>query len=126
MATVAPSAARCFAIAAPMPRDPPVTSATLPARSLSFLLLISSLSSLRLLFERSVSENLFRTLSFALRLFFAHFILNDIPMLDQNIPFGSLLPSGLAIVVTRSKTESRVQRRAPGTGGARRDWSRGR
>src|ERR1700730_86215 len=28
--------------------------------------------------------------------------------------------------VTRSKTESHVQRRAPGTGGARRDWSRGR
>src|SRR5258706_4708079 len=28
MATVAPSAARRFAIAAPMPREPPVTSAT--------------------------------------------------------------------------------------------------
>ena len=28
--------------------------------------------------------------------------------------------------VNRSKTESRVQRRAPGTCGSRRDWSRGR
>src|SRR3989441_3924513 len=40
MATLAPSAARRFAIAAPMPREPPVTSATLPASSLSFLLLM--------------------------------------------------------------------------------------
>src|ERR1700735_1099283 len=29
MATAAPSAARCFAIAAPIPREPPVTSATI-------------------------------------------------------------------------------------------------
>ena len=28
--------------------------------------------------------------------------------------------------VNRTKTESRVQRRAPGTCGSRRDWSRGR
>ena len=35
--TAAPSAARCFAIAAPMPLDAPVTTATLPE---SFLLLI--------------------------------------------------------------------------------------
>src|SRR5882672_4951733 len=28
--------------------------------------------------------------------------------------------------ITRSRTESRVQRRAPGTGAASRDWSRGR
>src|ERR1700692_1737972 len=41
------------------------------------------------------------------------------------IPFGSLLPSGPAVIVTRSKTESRVQRRAPGTCGSRRDWSQG-
>src|SRR5580693_4537690 len=41
-------------------------------------------------------------------------------------PFGSPLPRGLAVVVTRSKRESHVQRRAPGTCGARRDWSRGR
>jgi hypothetical protein len=34
--------------------------------------------------------------------------------------------NGLAVVVTHSKRESRVQRRAPGTCGARRDWSRGR
>src|SRR5690348_1358010 len=31
MATCAPSRARCSAVAAPMPREPPVTSATLPA-----------------------------------------------------------------------------------------------
>src|SRR5712691_9949143 len=37
---LAPSAARRFAIAAPMPREAPVTSATLPASSLSFLLLM--------------------------------------------------------------------------------------
>src|SRR5580693_4787274 len=35
MATLAPSAARRLAIAAPMPREPPVTSATLPASGLS-------------------------------------------------------------------------------------------
>src|SRR6202047_3462514 len=38
---------------------------------------------------------------------------------------GSFRPCA-AVVVTCSKTESGVQRRAPGTGGARRDWSRGR
>src|SRR6266850_2491001 len=39
-ATLAPSAARRFAIAAPMPREPPVTSATLPASALSCLWLM--------------------------------------------------------------------------------------
>src|SRR5580704_10476132 len=40
MATLAPSAAKRFATAAPIPRDPPVTSATLPS---SFLDIIFSL-----------------------------------------------------------------------------------
>jgi hypothetical protein len=40
MATIAPSAARRFAIAAPMPREPPVTSATLLVNLLIALLLI--------------------------------------------------------------------------------------
>jgi hypothetical protein len=31
MATFAPAAARCFAIPAPIPREPPVTSATFPS-----------------------------------------------------------------------------------------------
>jgi hypothetical protein len=35
--TLAPSAARRLAIAAPMPREPPVTSATLPASGASSL-----------------------------------------------------------------------------------------
>ena len=39
MATFAPSAARRLAIAAPMPRDPPVTRAILPS---SFLVIVSS------------------------------------------------------------------------------------
>src|SRR5882724_5927279 len=85
MATVAPSAARRLAIAAPMPRDPPVTSATLPARSLSFLLLMSfpfSVCSCCLsgAFRKTCSEHW----SFTLRLFFGHFILNYIPMLDKD------------------------------------------
>src|SRR5882672_12877217 len=83
MATVAPSAARRFSIAAPMPRDPPVTSATLPARSLSFLLLISSLSSLRCCLSGTLRKTCSEHRSLTLRLFFGHFILNDIPMLDQ-------------------------------------------
>src|SRR6202040_426938 len=41
-------------------------------------------------------------------------------------PLGRRYPSGFAVIVTRSKRESHVQRRAPGTCGARRDWSRGR
>src|SRR5260370_37046367 len=84
MATLAPSAARRLAIAAPMPREPPVTSATLPASSLSFLLLMfcpflvcgCCLSGM---FWQTCSEHR----SFTLRLFFGHFILNDIPVLDQ-------------------------------------------
>jgi hypothetical protein len=40
MATIAPSAARRFAIAAPMPREPPVTSATLLVKLDINLLLI--------------------------------------------------------------------------------------
>src|SRR6266700_5857839 len=40
MATLAPSAARRFAIAAPIPREPPVTTATLPANFCPLLLLI--------------------------------------------------------------------------------------
>src|SRR5271170_8394849 len=39
MATFAPSAARRFAMAAPMPRDPPVTSAIFPS---SFLVIVFS------------------------------------------------------------------------------------
>src|SRR6202162_4202998 len=37
MATFAPSAARRFAIAAPMPREPPVTSAIFPSRFLDIV-----------------------------------------------------------------------------------------
>src|SRR6267143_6851235 len=46
MATFAPSSARRFAMAAPMPRDPPVTSAIFPSSFLVivFLLLLESLS----------------------------------------------------------------------------------
>src|SRR5712664_1174656 len=40
MATLAPSAARRFAIAAPIPREPPVTTATLPANFCPLLLLM--------------------------------------------------------------------------------------
>src|ERR1700694_1877667 len=46
MATLAPSAARRLAIAAPMPREPPVTSATLPASGLSCVLRAMMISSL--------------------------------------------------------------------------------
>src|SRR6266481_2933812 len=50
MATFAPSAARRFAMAAPMPRDPPVTSANFPSSFLVivFLLLLESRSLLLL------------------------------------------------------------------------------
>src|SRR6266851_2590679 len=50
MATLAPSAARRFAMAAPMPRDPPVTSAIFPSSFLVivFLLLLESRSLLLL------------------------------------------------------------------------------
>ena len=41
MATFAPSAARRLAIAAPMPREPPVMSATFPSRFLDILLTYS-------------------------------------------------------------------------------------
>src|ERR1700741_2741140 len=85
MATLAPSAARRLAIAAPMPREPPVTSATLPASSLSCLLLMFLLS----LFCNSSWGGLFRKTcsehrGFTLRLFFGRFILDDIPMLDKD------------------------------------------
>src|SRR5260370_14874082 len=84
MATLAPFAAGRVAIAARRPCKPPVTSATLPASSLSFLLLMfcpflvcgCCLSGM---FWKTCSEHR----SFTLRLFFGHFILNDIPMLDQ-------------------------------------------
>src|SRR5712664_770025 len=84
MATLAPSAASRLAIAAPMPREPPVTSATLPASSLSFLLLMFC----PLLFCTCCLSGSLRKIcsehrSFTLRLFFGHFILNDIPMFDQ-------------------------------------------
>src|ERR1700685_4256744 len=42
MATFAPSAARRLAIAAPMPREPPVMSATLPASGLSRVVFIGT------------------------------------------------------------------------------------
>src|SRR5690348_5438675 len=50
MATFAPSAARRFAMAAPMPRDPPVTSAIFPSSFLgiAFLLFLESRSLLLL------------------------------------------------------------------------------
>src|SRR5215472_11138776 len=40
MATTAPSAASRFAIAAPMPREPPVTRATLPSSFFEFVLML--------------------------------------------------------------------------------------
>src|SRR5579863_587721 len=40
MATSAPSAARRLAIAAPMPREPPVTSATFPSSFLDIVFLL--------------------------------------------------------------------------------------
>src|SRR6266404_744489 len=48
MATLAPSAARRFAIAAPIPREPPVTTAILPANCcpLLFICLVLLCSSL--------------------------------------------------------------------------------
>src|ERR1700682_1386701 len=85
MATLAPSAARRLAIAAPMPLAPPVTRATLPASFLSCLLLMFCPSfvcgcCLSGMFRKTCSEHR----SFALRLFFSHFILNDIPVLDKD------------------------------------------
>src|SRR5216683_2380278 len=84
MATLAPSAARRLAIAAPMPREPPVTSATLPASSLSCLLLMFCPF---LVCGCCLSGRLWKTCSehrsFTLRLFFGRFVLNDIPVLDQ-------------------------------------------
>src|SRR2546430_10591147 len=72
-------------MAARMLREPPVTSATLPASSLSCLLLMfcplfvcgCCLSGI---FRKTCSEHR----SFTLRLFFGRFILNDIPMLDKD------------------------------------------
>src|SRR5882672_4767343 len=46
MATLAPSAARRFAIAAPMPREPPVTSAIFPSSFLDIVFLLFRLISL--------------------------------------------------------------------------------
>src|SRR6266850_3468096 len=43
MATFAPSAPRRFAMAAPMPRDPPVTSAIFPSNFLVIVFLLSFL-----------------------------------------------------------------------------------
>jgi hypothetical protein len=48
-ATLAPSAVRRLAIATPMPREPPVTSATLPASGLSWVLPALVISSLEFL-----------------------------------------------------------------------------
>src|ERR1700730_5298760 len=85
MATLAPSAARRLAIAAPMPREPPVTSATLPASSLSCLLLMFCPF---LVCGCCLSGRFRKTCpkhrSFTLRLFFGRFILNDIPMFDKD------------------------------------------
>jgi hypothetical protein len=77
---------------------------------------------------------------FTLRLLLSGFILNDIPVLYENAAFhennicrnpgadrrAHSVRSSALNQVNRSKTESRVQRRAPGTCGSRRDWSRGR
>src|SRR5580704_11069229 len=57
MATLAPSAARRLAIAAPMPREPPVTSATLPAIGLSCVLRDMVISSLELLCTTRYNES---------------------------------------------------------------------
>src|SRR5216684_7121190 len=84
MATVAPSAARRFAIAAPIPRDPPVTSATLPASPLSCIVAhVFPFHYLHCCLSRILRKTCSEHWSFTLRLFFGHFILNDIPMLDQ-------------------------------------------
>jgi hypothetical protein len=48
----APSVARRFTIAAPMPREPPVTSATLPASFLVMFVLICFLRSISFLVVR--------------------------------------------------------------------------
>src|SRR6266542_325301 len=80
MATFAPFSARRLAIAAPMPREPPVTSATLLVSSLSFLLLLFCSCCLSRRFRKTCAEHR----GFTLRLFFGHFILNDIPMLNQD------------------------------------------
>ena len=42
MATAAPSEASRFAIAAPIPREPPVTSATLPSSFFEFVVVLVS------------------------------------------------------------------------------------
>src|SRR5882762_911002 len=55
MATFAPSAPRRFAIAAPMPRDPPVTSAIFPSSFLVIVFPIPSISLFPLLLTLTAS-----------------------------------------------------------------------
>src|SRR6185436_837561 len=76
MATLAPFSASRFAIAAPIPRDPPVTSATLPVSSLSVLWfifrpLLCCSCGLSARFRKGCSKHR----SFTFRLFFRHFVL---------------------------------------------------
>src|SRR5712664_3615620 len=58
MATLAPSAARRFAIAAPIPREPPVTTATLPSNFCPLLLFICFVPFLFLFFVVFVARAL--------------------------------------------------------------------
>src|SRR5258706_13687369 len=57
MATFAPSAARRFAIAAPMPREPPVMSATFPSRFLAIVFLLLLLISLLAFLLTTAGDN---------------------------------------------------------------------
>src|SRR6185503_15723009 len=92
-----------------MPREPPVTSATLPASSLSCLLLMFLLSlfcnsSLGGIFRKTCSEHR----GFTLRLFFGRFILDDIPMLDKDSGLNPQNICGNPIHRTTEAAESPV------------------
>src|SRR6185503_17145928 len=92
-----------------MPREPPVTSATLPASSLSCLLLMFLLSlfcnsSLGGIFRKTCSEHR----GFTLRLFFSRFILDDIPMLDKDSGLNPQNVCGNPIHRTTEAAESPV------------------
>src|SRR5882724_7979280 len=91
MATFAPSAARRLAIAAPIPREPPVTSAIFPSSVLDIALLpiLSSSNLNRLCYgpaesvRWSARERLPEHRIAALRLRPRRLVLNDVPMLGQ-------------------------------------------
>src|SRR5467141_3049527 len=84
MATVAPSAARRFAIAAPNAARPASDERNLTCQS-SFLIVahVFPFHYLHCSLSRSFRKTCSEHWGFTLRLFFGHFILNDIPMFDQ-------------------------------------------